>query len=1243
VTPFQYNPVTKELIVYRDVKVEIIFEGGTGEFGTDRLRSRWFDPILQDALINYASLPVIDYNKRLHGNMNGRDDVGYEYLIVIPTNPEYAQWADTIKAFRQKQGIITGIVTLTEIGGNTPTILENYFNNAYNTWDIPPVAVLLMADYGTSTANSITSPIWDNYCASDNIFADVTNNDMPDIIFARMTAQNATHLETMVTKFTNYEMDPPTSQDFYDKPITALGWQTERWFQLCSETVGGFWRSQGRDPVRVNAVYQGSPGSIWSSATNTSTVVNYFGPNGLGYIPATPAELGGWTGGTATMVNNAINSGSFMLQHRDHGYEQGWGEPSYSSSNISSLTNNSDNELVYVFSVNCLTGKYNMGGECFAEKFHRYKYNGENAGCLGILAASEVSYSFVNDVYVWGMYDNMWPEFMPEYGMPVEERGILPAFGNAAGKYFLQQSSWPYNTNNKEVTYNLFHHHGDAFTTVYSEVPMDLTVNNNPVLYSGETTYSVTADVGSFIALTVNGEIIGTAEGTGFPVIIDIEAQLPPNMMLVTVTKQNYYRYETNVEIIPPSGPYVVFEACVLDDFAGGNGNGMMDFSEDILFDVTLKNVGVEVAANVEATLSTGNEYITITNAVADFGNIDPNASLTLNGAFEIEVADNIPDDLTVSFEVSASDGTDSWVSSFTLKSHAPNLEVGSISVSDPSGNNNGNLDPGETADIMFETSNTGSSIAFMVMTNLASSSPFITLNSTSYDLENLEIGESKQATFNVTVSPAAPIGSTADFIYEVVCGGYEVEAMIGIKIGLIIEDFETGDFSGYEWEFAGNANWTISSGAYEGTYCAKSGTIGDQQTSQLLIELEVMNDDSISFFYKVSSEATYDFLQFFIDGAMKDEWSGNAGWLRAAYPVNEGTHTFKWIYDKDYSESNGSDCGWIDYITFPAMVDESLMAYAGPDSEICEDLNFTPSASANNYNSLLWETSGTGTFSDNTILDPVYTPSGDDYSSGSVTLTLTAYGTGEDISDDLLLSFMPMPEQCASPVGTTELCVNAPETTYSTTGAANATDYMWELVPENAGTLDYDGMTATVSWTEDYFGDVQLMVKGMNGCGEGDMSETLDISIIPAPGIAAEPTGDNTICEGTASTIYETTGAEWADGYVWTLTPAEAGTLTENGMSVEVTCATGWMGNAEINVAGVNNCGEGEISNAYPMNLITVPEAPDTPSGLTDLCADTEMTTYTISGVTYAEEYIWTITPEEAGTIAGNGTTADV
>ena len=126
-------------------------------------------------------------------------------------------------------------------------------------------------DYGTNAANSIVSPIWDSYCVSDNIYADVTNNDMPDIIFARITAQNEDQLETMISKFINYEMEPPTNPGFYDHPITALGWQTERWFQICSESVGGFWKNVlGKDPVRINEVYGGNPAvDPWSTATNT--------------------------------------------------------------------------------------------------------------------------------------------------------------------------------------------------------------------------------------------------------------------------------------------------------------------------------------------------------------------------------------------------------------------------------------------------------------------------------------------------------------------------------------------------------------------------------------------------------------------------------------------------------------------------------------------------------------------------------------------------------------------------------------------------------------------------------------------------------------------------------------------------------------------------------------------------------------------------------------------------------------
>ena len=151
-------------------------------------------------------------------------------------------------------------------------------------------------------------------------------------------------------------------------------------------------------------------------------VVSYFGPTGTQYIPQTPAELGGWSGGTAAQVVTAINNGACILQHRDHGYEQGWGEPAFSTSNISQLNN--VGKLTFVFTINCLTGKFNYSTPCFGEVFERHTYNGQNAGAVGYLAPTETSYSFVNDTYVWGMYDLFDPQFLPTYGPYADNTGM---------------------------------------------------------------------------------------------------------------------------------------------------------------------------------------------------------------------------------------------------------------------------------------------------------------------------------------------------------------------------------------------------------------------------------------------------------------------------------------------------------------------------------------------------------------------------------------------------------------------------------------------------------------------------------------------------------------------------------------------------------------------------------------------------------------------------------------------------
>ncbi len=1097
ITPFQYNPVTRELLVFTDIKVRIHVNGGNGHYGEDRLRSRWFDPLLQDMLFNPDVLPVVDYNK----TKVNTDDVGCEYLIIVPNDPYFSQWADTIREFRTRQGIITEVKTLAEVGGNTESAIENYLNNAYNTWDLPPVACLLIGDYGTNAANTLTSPIWDAYCVSDNIYGDVDGNSMPDIVMARMTAQNEAQLEVMVHKFINYEKNPPTDPDFYNHPISALGWQTERWFQICSEVIRGFWEeSMGKSPVRINEVYIGNPQvDPWSTATNTNTVVNYFGPNGLGYIPATPQGMTGWTGGNASQVNAAINSGSFMLQHRDHGMETGWGEPAYGNNDINGLNNT---DLCFIMSVNCLTGKYNYPTEVFAEKFHRYTFNGEPAGALGLLAASEVSYSFVNDAFIWGVYDNLWPEFMPQYGSTPAERGILPAFGNAAGKYFLQQSSWPYNTSNKEVTYNLFHHHGDAFLTVFSEVPQTLTVVHDPIIYTSATTFAVTANPGSLICLSLNGEILGTATGTGAPVSITIPGtQLPPDIIDVTVTLQNFYRYEGQVTVIPPVGPYVIRDSYTIND-AAGNGNGQADFAETISLNFTMKNVGVMQADNVIVTLQTADPNITFTDNTENYGSIPSNTGLTVNDAFAFTVSDQVPDGHPVTFDVIATNGTDTWTSHIYLSLRAPHLAVTTIVIDDASGNNNHRLDPGETVTITLTTQNNGHSDAPNTNGTLISMDPSVTVVQGTQPLNTIIAGNNVSVSYTLQVSSAAVPGSQVMLNYNAVSGNYQVTRYILQYLGTTVEDWESNSFTHFNWNNTASSPWTITSqGVYEGQYCARSGVIGNNASSTLSISLEVLSNDSISFFRRVSSEANYDFLIFNIDGNAVGQWSGEWVWGKESYPVTPGVHTFTWVYQKDQGVISGGDAGWIDYVSLPSFgaIPLSISASASPTT-IClgstSQLDVVPIGGIPAY-TYTW--SPASSLSDPNISNPLAIP----VSNTVYKVTVTDLN-GTALTDQVTITVNNIPATPNTPASSlTSICQGTPSSMVSTVSVPAATGYQWTVTPSSAGSTNGTGVNAWVNWNSSFSGQASVTVKSGNSCGYSPSTDSLYFTVKPAPSVS--------------------------------------------------------------------------------------------------------------------------------------------
>lgn len=139
-------------------------------------------------------------------------------------------------------------------------------------------------------------------------------------------------------------------------------------------------------------------------------------------------------------------------------------------------------------------------------------------------------------------------------------------------------------------------------------------------------------------------------------------------------------------------------------------------------------------------------------------------------------------------------------------------------------------------------------------------------------------------------------------------------------------EGFETGTLTSLPWATGSPpANWaTATDYMHTGSYSARSGAIGNSQTTYLQVTLNRGSAGNVSFYRKVSSESGYDKLRFYIDGVEKFNWSGNLDWASTSlYPVSAGSHVYRWEYTKDSSGSIGSDAAWIDDIVFPA--DESF------------------------------------------------------------------------------------------------------------------------------------------------------------------------------------------------------------------------------------------------------------------------------------------------------------------------------
>ncbi|MCX6235389.1 MAG: T9SS type A sorting domain-containing protein, partial [Bacteroidetes bacterium] len=319
--------------------------------------------------------------------------------------------------------------------------------------------------------------------------------------------------------------------------------------------------------------------------------------------------------------------------------------------------------------------------------------------------------------------------------------------------------------------------------------------------------------------------------------------------------------------------------------------------------------------------------------------------------------------------------------------------------------------------------------------------------------------------------------------------------------------------------------------------------------------------------------------------------------------------------------------------------------ANAGPNAPVCEASNYMLSgASASNYSSVLWTTSGTGTFTNPGIVNATYVPSNGDIYNGTVTLTLTAISispcTG-NITDNMVLTIVKKPTANAGPDAIT--CATAPFTLDGQ--AANYASVKWTTTGDgvfnNSNILNAiytPGANDVVNGTV----TLKLTAYATVPCNENAVDQMV-LTVIKLP--TANAGQDSKICEEETYTLEG--AATNYDQILW-ISSGDGG--FNNNTILDAIYSPGpldiFNGYCVLTLTAYpfEPC-MGQATDAMTLSIDRIPDQPGMPSGDDIVCVETgtAASVYVTTGSPSALSYSWDIYPANAGTIEGSGSEATV
>ncbi|MBK5286169.1 MAG: gliding motility-associated C-terminal domain-containing protein, partial [Bacteroidia bacterium] len=292
----------------------------------------------------------------------------------------------------------------------------------------------------------------------------------------------------------------------------------------------------------------------------------------------------------------------------------------------------------------------------------------------------------------------------------------------------------------------------------------------------------------------------------------------------------------------------------------------------------------------------------------------------------------------------------------------------------------------------------------------------------------------------------------------------------------------------------------------------------------------------------------------------------------------------------------------------------------------ICQGASVQLNGMATN-GTVLWTTSGNGTFSNPNIASPTYTAGSADAPLVTLTMTVSNPPCPPAIAS-LQITVIPLPVTSAI-TGADTVCANSIGNIYSVTNNPGSV-YSWSITPIGSGTITGNGSNQiTVDWGA--AGSATLSVTEQDFFGCPGSTSTLNIIINPSP-VAITIAGQDTLCEG-ATGQYILTPATAGSIYTWFVSGGVPGAQGNDTMDVQWTSPGDYTVIAvELNSFGCGGAPDTFNVHVNPMPPVPVLIGPDT------VCENDAVVYYVSS--TPGSTYTWVVT---GGTWSQNGDTITV